>query len=101
MRKIHSTNPEGGQNYKYDNTDDKKSSDREQIQSNRSSEVVKDFGELMDEENKQEEHEERLNKHIQFIRGMISDGGYSTASMTEATKDLTTNEAKIQYLEEK
>jgi len=64
MRKIHSTNPEGGQNYKYDNTDDKKSSDREQIQSNRSSEVVKDFGELMDEENKQEEHEERLNKHI-------------------------------------
>lgn len=82
MRKIHSYNNEGGQNYKDDNNSDNKTTDREQIQSNRSSDVVKDFGELMDEENKQDENEERLNKHIQFIRGMLSDGGYSTASMT-------------------
>lgn len=43
--------------------------------------VVKDFGQLMDEENKRDEHQARLNQHIQFIsRGMQSEGGTETAS---------------------
>ena len=32
--------------------------------------VVKDFGALMDEENEREEHQERLNLHLQFIAEM-------------------------------
>lgn len=77
--------------------------DSELTQSNRSSHVVMDFGDLVDQENKREEHDERLNIHIQFIKGMISEDGskMSTASFSESKIEPYKNESKIEYLEEK